>query len=266
MKPKRQSKVVKPKKPVAKRRPAPKPKVDVPALVIPIGLVPVGELTTRLVELVQGAAKVIERERPEAERLVGDMKGMRVITSAEQLDVAKEHLQSAKAIIDRVQQAIEPLSLGLHRAHKAATAYTKVFGLCFEFDALRSVVSRYVLAEQRKRDEIARQNALIQEQQRQQAEDAGRAALGGDTERAAEIMEQPTPATMEMPTATDTSGMRITKKWRVNWEATKIDDIKREYMVPDEVRINKIVRTMGPAAKDVIGGIVIEEDASAAVL
>lgn len=101
----------------------------------------------------------------------------------------------------------------------------------------------------------------FQKAQEQAQEAALEAERAGNVQEAQAIIEQPIEAPVivlarEVPKRQTT--IRMVKKWRYVDPIAKTG-IKTEYLMPDEIKINGVVRALGKAAEGAIGGIEVYE-------
>jgi len=167
------------------------------------------------------------------------------VTTREQADEAGRTLKYAKERIAAIETAFEPLCEATNRAHKMATGMRGT--LVKPFEQARQYINAAIAAFDRKeqkrlRDEqAAREAAARKEAEEAQLARAMQLEKAGKKEQAAAVIEAPTqfiaPAKEEYKPAT------VNK--RVTWGDYEVTDpaaIPREYLMPDDKAIRKVIQ------------------------
>ncbi|HQQ75733.1 MAG TPA: hypothetical protein PLB01_00125 [Thermoanaerobaculia bacterium] len=185
------------------------------------------------------------------------------ITDPESHKAAAEQLVHIAGMVKRVKAAFaEPKRLA-HAAHKSITALEgEALEHLEKADRLyRSAISRWLVEEDRRR---AAEQARIEAEERAKAQDAAIAEAvaleaAGDIKGAERVLAEPVLAPVVEIPKTVTPGVSQGRK-SYDFRITDPAAIKRQYLIPDEVAIRKIVKAMGPDAATVIGGIEVLEE------
>lgn len=196
---------------------------------------------------------------------------------------AKESLPLLKKAEDHVILFFRDIKDAAFKAHRAITA--KEAEQLKPIQDLRKILNgevyRFEQAEQRRREDDARRIAE-EERQRLQVQALEEAAALSETapEMAEQILEQaiaaPLPTVVLADTTVEVKGVSSQANYRwhfvgtvpnelgetVSWKKLTDDQqarirslIPREYLVPDESSITKIVKAMGPTASKLVPGI-----------
>jgi hypothetical protein len=200
---------------------------------------------------------------------------MNLLTAqAEELSVEDQHsyeeaaefLKSVKALAGEITDTFGPIKDKAHQAHKEACAQEKKF-----LDPLNQIEARvkqkmttYYLAEEKKRRE--EQLRLEAEAKKKQEEEALRnaehlEAQGHGEEAAAVIQDAIDTVPVVNPTTEQPSAAGVSVRKVFKYRIIKEDDIKREYMMPNDRAISGLVKNMGKRAEAMVGGIQVYEDA-----
>lgn len=140
-----------------------------------------------------------------------------VVTTDETFITAGEMLKEIKTIKDRIDAIFDPIVTAAHKAHKVA------------LDQKKEVTKFYVEADKYLRDQVNEYNRLREERTRQAALALARSGEMSLPQEAAKV-----------------DGIGFVHKWC--FEVIDPDAVPREYTVPDEVKIRKIVNAMGESA------------------
>jgi hypothetical protein len=218
-----------------------------------------------------------------------DQARMLVIADAASSDLAGELLTQIGRRIRETKEAFGPMKAAANQAHKEACDLERralapwveserlvkreVERWDEECQTLRREEERRFREEQRRLDEEARQAAEVERQRLQREEDdrrlaaAEEAARLGDHERAdrilghAKLVQTPVvePA-VARPVAAPPKvpGASVRKTWR--HVVTNPSAINRAYLMPNEAKIAALVKSLGPDAVDVVGGIEVYEE------
>jgi hypothetical protein len=216
-----------------------------------------------------GEAQVKTPEALESEsRSIIEIAEGHLVTDDASAQGAADVLQMIRDMTDRIHATFDPIVEAAHKAHKQALA-----GMKKHLEPLQRVemivkgrVGQYHLEQDRIRREAEMKAAA--EARRIQEEAALRQAealaAAGEMEKADRVVEQaaaaPLPAVQIARPAAPT-GVSIRKSW--GYRIVDVGAIPREYMMPDEVAIGKVVRALGDKTK--IAGIEVFEASSVAV-
>jgi hypothetical protein len=182
------------------------------------------------------------------------------VTDQSTLDTANEFLKNVKAIAAKVADSFDPQISQAHALHKSLLDEKKKFTAPLEEaeKIVKRTITGYLVEEDRKRREVEAERARIEAEARAEAEKkmkaVEKAEAKGDAAKAESIAQEAVnimaakidaaPIVPERPIA---AGLGLTE----NWEFTIIDKnlIPREYMIPDEVKIGRVVRALKSEAK-----------------
>lgn len=155
-------------------------------------------------------------------------------------------------------------------AHRAWQAISKLHQdlLAYPVEAERlykGAIARYQSEQMRiRREEQTRieQELRKREEDRRMAE-AEALAAGGQQEAAEELLDQPVFAPVVELAAPSAPGVSSRKHY--SFRIVDPSKINRDYLVPDETKIRKIVNALGLDAMQLVGGIEVIEDQIVAV-
>ena len=173
---------------------------------------------------------------------------------------AGKYLLDIKCFIKKIKITFDPIVKKAHEAHKEATKQRN-----FHLDPvvkaetiLKDKLKTYErqkekeAEEARKKAEEERQKKIEEETKRRQVEAEKKAKkeaeVMGIDEKDVKVdkIEEVTPEDVEveqpLPTIDRVKGLGIRKTWK--WKAVDYAKIPREYLILDEIRINKEVRTL----------------------
>lgn len=178
-----------------------------------------------------------------------------VIKDQETLNVAKDLLRAIDELKARVDESFDPQIAQAHKLHKSLLAEKKKFA--DPLDISKALISRkaadYIAEQERIRNEAEREHLEAEAKAREIAdravskagkleaigkEEAATATVNGAYEKVQEIME----AAPEIPDEIDTKGLTVREDWKFSIVDAAL--IPREYLVPDEKKIGRIVRAM----------------------
>lgn len=179
------------------------------------------------------------------------------ITNATEYEAAATFLTGVKALRDEIDRATRPVIEAAHATHKAALAQKRT--LDAPLDEAERIVKGTIrafldLEERKRREEEAR---LAAEQRKADEESRLREAealeQAGEPEAAQQVLEMPvvTPPPVLPPPRVEGVSSRTAWKWKLV-DASKVN---RDHLMPDEKRINGVVRAMGRDAERIVGGI-----------
>lgn len=178
-----------------------------------------------------------------------------VVTDQATLDTAKEFLQTVDILRTRIDESFDPQIAQAHKLHKSLLAEKKKF--TDPLDGAKMLVSRkaadYIAEQERIRNEAERKRLEAEAKAREIADkavekakkldaggksEAATAAVNGAYEKVQTIME----AAPEIPVEVDTKGLTVREDWK--FYIVDVSLIPREYLMPDEKKIGRIVRAM----------------------
>lgn len=171
------------------------------------------------------------------------------------LTFANDFLQNIKQLLARIGETFDPQIAKAHDMHKSLLAEKKKFTSPLEEaeKIVKRSIAGYLAEEDRKRREAESERARIEAAARAEAERALKAAekaeSNGDTAKAEKlyakaeakingVLDQ-APVVPEAPKA---AGLALTETWK--FSIVDPGAIPREYLVPDEVKIGRIVRAL----------------------
>jgi len=202
----------------------------------------------------QGVALAVPEVKARALELQARVKSI-VVRDQATLDVANSFLHDVNAMIDQINEKANPLIAKAHDLHKSLLAEKKWFIEPLELakKVVGQRVAAHVTALLEKRREAERVRLAAEDEARRLAEKAvGKAEkleAGGNGGKAAKVIDEAhdkveaiLAAAPEIPDEADTAGLVI----REDWKFSIIDAalIPREYLIPDEKKIGRIVRAL----------------------
>lgn len=221
--------------------------------------------------------------------------GQIVISGAEDLQYAADIYNSLGLLAEHADDLWNPLCVAFHRFHKelcsrrdaaknlALVPRARISAAINDFNREQARLKREAedrarleREEAQRKVDVAHTEALEIERKRLEAERsqaAADAAAAGDKKLAKEILATPVPepvlpppppAVVEapaVPAPVKAAGISTRTTWKLARYAPEDGSgVKREYCIPDEKTIKRIVGSMGKRAEAVVGGIVVEED------
>jgi hypothetical protein len=178
-----------------------------------------------------------------------------VVRDQATLDAANDFLHEVDAMLERIDNSFNPQIARAHELHKSLIAEKKKFTEPLELakKVVGQRVAIHVTALQEKRREAERVRLAAEEDARRLAEKAvdkaGKLEAGGNGGKAAKVIEEAhdkveaiMAAAPEIPEEADTAGLVIREDWKFSIVDASL--IPREYLVPDEKKIGRIVRAL----------------------
>jgi hypothetical protein len=197
-----------------------------------------------------------------------------VVRDQATLDAANDFLHELDAMIEQIDKTFNPQIAKAHELHKSLLAEKKKFTEPLELakKVIGQRVAIHVTALQEKRREAERVRLAAEDEARRLAEKAVDKAekleAGGNGGKAAKVIEEThdkveaiMAAAPEIPEEADTSGLVIREDWKFSIVDASL--IPREYLVPDEKKIGRIVRALKGDAN--IPGVRVYSEKSTAV-
>lgn len=167
------------------------------------------------------------------------------IQTEKDVSMASELLQNLKKLEDEIRSSFDPIVEQAHKAHKEAIAQRDEH-LKPVLEAQKKI--KDCLSKWKEKEELKRlQEAMrIAEEKRKEEEEkrlqqAELLEKMGETEKANEILEQPifcAPETEKIKV----EGISFAELW--TYEIINEAEIPREYLIPDEKKINAVVKAM----------------------
>lgn len=176
------------------------------------------------------------------------------IKDQDTLSVANEFLLGIKALQKEIDATFDPIIQAAHEAHKKALAQKKKFEepLIRAERVVKPKITAYLQEQERIRREAEEQARQVEWERRQAEQEAMRKALEaeahGKQKEAEKIIEEAAklevtiPSSPVIPQRQQTQGIAMRELWR--FDITDANLLPREYLVPDLVRIGKIVQVM----------------------
>lgn len=175
------------------------------------------------------------------------------IVDAATYELKAELRVDAHLLIKQIEEHHAPIKAAAHAAHRAACdAETKMVSPLKTFVALvdRELRQWDQQQEQRRREQEQEAQRRLQEQAEQdRLVEASEAERRGDHATAQALIESPVvapPVVLPTPT-TKVKGLGKAEVWK--FRITNAAMIPREYLIPDEVAIGKVVRAMKDKCK-----------------
>lgn len=170
--------------------------------------------------------------------------------------------KSIKALIQKVKETFDPICDQANKLHKTATATRKkhIDPLEIAKMLVATKMNNWHAEQERKRQEAERKERerLEKVEEDKRLKEAEKLEEQGLTEAAEEILEEP------IIIAPPSESYRV-KRYEVekpkglshpqNWtfDILDVSKLKREYMIPDEVKIRKIVKAVHKDAEKTVG-------------
>jgi hypothetical protein len=176
-----------------------------------------------------------------------------IVCDQDSLDAANRFMHDIDALIAKISKTYDPRIKQAHQLHKDLLADKSQF--VFPLESAKRLVSRkasdFIYEQERIRREVERKRLEAEEKARAIAdkavEKADKLESNGKDKAAALIVNEAhekvneiLEAAPEVPDKLDTSGLAIQE----NWKFSIVDEalIPREWLVPDEKKIGRIVR------------------------
>lgn len=183
------------------------------------------------------------------------------VTNAEQFQEAGQLLLDAKALVRKIQGEFAPSKKAAHEAHKSVVQLEARMLEAPQHaeNVLKRVIGAWQAAETKRiRDEEQRLAAIARkEQEDRQLAEAAQLEASGQKELAEEVVSRPVVApvvSIPKPAVRGVTTVML-RRYRIV-DASKIN---RQFLIPDETAIRKVVEALGKDAEQVVGGIVFEE-------
>jgi hypothetical protein len=195
-------------------------------------------------------APTVQEERAKVEIAMARTEAITEINTAEEY---READQARRALNKAIKDGVNVLEDTKKKAHAVWKAFTTSqsdikFDKSGEAEVARigRLTSAYDREQERKRQEKQREaEAKAKKEAEERAlKEAAELEAAGDKEAAEAVISAPvTPPPVELPSTTPDLD---NTHYRDNWKVKSIDENKlpREYMTPDSVKINKIVKAM----------------------
>lgn len=211
------------------------------------------------------AAELKEVELEQKALTVADEAKALTIKDQISYDRAAEKLLGVRALIKQIDETFDPDIKRWHEGHKAAIATKKkVLG---DLPAADATLVRLLGQWEMEQKRIQAENDRREQEAARRREEEARLALaleaekqGAESATVQEILETPQPIQVPVarPTFQRAAGIGASRKPVYRWRVIDQQQIPREYLKVDEVKINGIVRAMGAATR--IPGIEVYED------
>lgn len=211
------------------------------------------EASTALAKLEPKATGIVERAAELA------------VASETDYQTASDYRQVIKSMQDEIGKDLDPLVESAYRTHRGLTGLrSKALKPLADADAaLLSRMKAYRLEQNRLAAEAERKR-LDELRKAEEEERLKRAvaAVDADLPDLADVILE-TPVAMPVavspaPPPVKTAGTTEVKKW--SYEMVNPLLVKRDFLSVDESKIRQTVKTLGPAAAEIVGGIRVIED------
>jgi len=194
-----------------------------------------------------------------------------VVQDQESLTAANAFLQDIKRMAAQIAATFDPQIATAHKLHRSLIEEKKKFTdpLDLAEKLVKPKIAAYLVEQERIKREAAEKRAKAEEDARKLAEKAVAKAEKleekGEPEKAAAVIEQAfktveaiTDAAPVVPEAPETNGLSLRTEWK--FVITDVNKIPREYMVPDEVAIRRVVKALKDKAN--IPGVRVYSEAA----
>jgi hypothetical protein len=189
------------------------------------------------------------------------------VTTNDEYASAGTALVGAASLRKAIVAAFAEPKRAAHRAHVAITALERRL-----LDAprkaesiLRARMLTYQRAEdarRRERERVAQEELMVQEEDRRLAVAASLESAGYQAEAEAVIDAPMVVPPVALP-APEAEGVSVRRAWA--WRLIDEARMTRQYLTADERKISSLVRSMGPDAAVLVGGIEVYEETSLTV-
>jgi hypothetical protein len=178
-----------------------------------------------------------------------------IVRDQDTLDGAKSFLMDVKRLTEKLDNLYDERIDQAHKLHKGLLADKKQFMAPLELaeQITKRTIAGYLAEEDRKRREAEAERARIEAAARAEAEKAlkavERAEAKGDSEKAQALadaavakMESAIDAAPIIPDAPEAGGLSLREDWKFSIADKSL--LPREYLMPDEVKIGRVVRAL----------------------
>jgi len=209
------------------------------------------------------AIEIPDTSRIEAEGIVLLAQASELtIRSHEEYEQAGESLSRVARLVRKIKELFAEPKKKAHEAHKAITKLEATLLETPEAAERRfkSAMGTYQQAEERRiRQEQARiTQELKREEEDRRIAEAETLTAAGQPEAAEAILSAMVVAPVVEIARPAAQGVSTRRKW--TFRIVDESQINRAYLMPDEVKIRKMVNALGPDAAAVVGGIEVLED------
>lgn len=180
------------------------------------------------------------------------------IQSTEDYEIAGAFLVECATQAKYIERVFNPIITRAHAAHKEAIAQRDAFLIPLKrakgkIGLMVGEWDRKLREERDRRDREERDRLRKLEEDRRLAE-AAELERVGQTEAAEEIVSAPIHIMpIPQPAVARPAGVSVREEW--DFRVADAAGIKREFLAPDEVRIRRVVKSMGMDAIALVGGI-----------
>jgi len=184
------------------------------------------------------------------------------ITTHQEYEQAGESLSRVARLVRKIKELFAEPKKKAFEAHKAITRLEATL-LSTPEDAERRIKSAIGSYQQAEESRIRQEQARIGQEFRKQEEDrriaeAETLAAAGHRDEAEALLELPVVAPVVEIERPKAAGVSTRRKW--TFRITDETKINRAYLMPDEVKIRRIVTALGPDAEATVHGIEVLED------
>lgn len=195
------------------------------------------------------------------------------VSDQQSLDVANGFLRDVKAIGAKIAETFDPQISKAHELHRSLLAEKKKYTA--PLDEAERIVKRtiagYLAEEDRKRREAEAERARIEAEARAEADKKLRAVEKAEAkgnfakaealaQEAVNVMEAKIEEAPVVPDAPVATGLSLRKVWKFRIKDAAL--LPREYLIPDEVKIGRVVRALKGDAKIPGVSVYSEDDVS----
>lgn len=196
-----------------------------------------------------------------------------VIIDQQDLDEAGAFLRSCKTARANIENFFAPGIKRWYDGHKAAVAQKNgIEAPVIEAETIaKRTISDFQVAQEKERrqQEQAAREAARKAAETEALEQASRLERAGEHEEAAAVVaraEVAPPPVVVVP-AMKTAGVSTTKRWKHRYVLKgdgnpDTSKINLSFLAPDDKKIAEVVRSMGPEATALVGGIEVYQDVS----
>jgi len=173
-----------------------------------------------------------------------------VIKTPEDYTAAAELVRSIVELSKQIDATFDPIIADAYRAHKTAVETKKRFSLPVLVD--RDTISRKMLAWSNEQERIRRAReeeiakAAREAEEKRALAEAAELERQGEPELADVVLENhiaaPAPVVSIASSVPKVAGFAKRVNWR--WRISNVDLIPRQYMMPNEIAINGVVRSL----------------------
>lgn len=183
------------------------------------------------------------------------------VDSDEKFQSGADLCRTFAALISEIDATFGPTTKKAFEAHRALTGLTKAMKAAPQ-EADR-IIRAEMLRHRQEQDKIRREEEerirreAVKATEDRRLEQASIAEASGHADLAEAILDAPITAPVVHVPRPEAAGFSVRKGW--GYRVSEPGAIKREFLMPDEKAISAVVKSLGPQAVQVVGGIEVFE-------